>query len=270
MRIVASELPLFSKDIEASKKRKTRIHWHRKHELYYLVNGTTKYFVGEKPYFLQKGNLIFVQKGAQHGTDYEDCLHSKRLLLSFDDDIIPQKFKPFFEELSTDCLIYISEKHLPLIDDIFKKIELENQSQNLYKQHLIELYILQLITLISRLREKAPQPQLAPNDALMYKISNYIRKNYHTNISLESLSESFCINKSYLSRRFKGVFGIGVNDYLTYIRILHAEELLKTTNYPITRIAAECGYNDSNYFSTVFKKTKGITPYKFKQSLKQD
>lgn len=265
MRIAASEIPLFSRQRVRNQKKTSRIHWHQKHELYYLLKGTTKYLIGEKPYFLQEGNLIFVPKGSFHCTDSENCMTNERLLLCFDDKIIPAAYRKYIDDLTMDNLIYIPEKNLPQISELFLKIEKEFEGNNLHKQHIMELYILEMLVLISRCREKAPKPHLNANDAHLYAISKYIRKNYATNITLESLSEQFSINKSYLSRRFKNVFGIGLNDYLTYIRILHAEHLLRTTNYPITRIAAECGYNDSNYFSTVFKKTKGVTPYKFKK-----
>ena len=57
-------------------------------------------------------------------------------------------------------------------------------------------------------------------------------------------------------------------EYLNHIRITAAEKLLIQTDMPITRIAMECGFNDSNYFAAVFKKIKGITPKKF--SLQSD
>ena len=45
-----------------------------------------------------------------------------------------------------------------------------------------------------------------------------------------------------------------------------AEKLLKAKKMPITHVAAACGFNDSNYFSTVFKKIKGITPLKYSKT----
>ena len=97
-------------------------------------------------------------------------------------------------------------------------------------------------------------------------ISQYIRNNYMKDITLRSLSHDFSISESHLSRRFKEVSGIGINEYLTYVRIMNAEKLLRSKKMPITEIAAACGFNDSNYFSTVFKRIKGITPLKFSKS----
>ena len=130
---------------------------------------------------------------------------------------------------------------------------------------MINLCILQLLMLIDRLNSKPPKSTLDEKDMLVNKVAKYIQKNFRSNISLDSLSETFSISKSYLSRRFKTVFGIGINDYITYIRLLHAEKLLQTTDYPITQIAAECGYSDSNYFSTAFKNFKGMTARQFKK-----
>ena len=47
-------------------------------------------------------------------------------------------------------------------------------------------------------------------------------------------------------------------------RIHNAARLLTASSRcSITEVAAQCGFNDSNYFTSVFKKIKGITPYKF-------
>ena len=98
---------------------------------------------------------------------------------------------------------------------------------------------------------------------LIHEISRFISLNYGEALSLDTLSRKFAMSTSHMSRRFKAVAGIGITEYITYVRILNAERLLKTTTLPITEVAAACGFNDSNYFSTVFKRIKGITPLKF-------
>ena len=257
--------PLFSRSMTANAQRVFPIHWHQQHELYYLINGTTKYLVEDRPFFLQTGNLIFIPKGVLHSTDSESCLNTKRLLLSIDDHMIPDNYRPLIEELSRDNIIYMPKEQLPKINALFEKIENEYYSKNRYKQQLIYLYILEIITLIIRFREPNKKPDLNPQAALFYQISKYIRENYDKDISLQHLSEHFSISRSYLSRRFKQMLGIGINDYITYIRLLHAEQLLKNTNYSITQIASECGYNDETYFVTSFKKANGITPFQFRK-----
>ncbi len=270
MKSHARNLELYTDVIADKLKGKNNFHWHKCHELYYLTKGSTKYMVGEKPFFLQSGNLIFVPSGRMHVTEYENIKKCSRILLGFNDDMIPSRFRSFIDELSSDYFIYIPKDHLPQINTIYEKIEKEYRSQNQYKEQILSILILELIVTICRLREKAPKYELSSTDELFYNISKYIQNNFQENLSLDSLSEYFAINKCYLSRKFKHTFGIGVNDYLTYIRMIHAEHLLCNTDYPITRVATECGYNDSNYFSTVFKEEKGITPYKFKKMQMQN
>jgi AraC-like DNA-binding protein len=46
-------------------------------------------------------------------------------------------------------------------------------------------------------------------------------------------------------------------------RISAAERLLRSTDYTVTEVAIKCGYNDSNYFASIFKQVKGISPKKY-------
>ena len=61
---------------------------------------------------------------------------------------------------------------------------------------------------------------------------------------------------------------MGISEYITFIRIINAEKLLLEGDDSITSVAQKCGFNDPNYFSTVFKKIKGITPLKFAKNAK--
>ncbi|MEE1042726.1 MAG: AraC family transcriptional regulator, partial [Clostridia bacterium] len=126
-----------------------------------------------------------------------------------------------------------------------------------------------LITLLINLsRLSADKSDEVKTPSFIQKISNYIGENYANEITLDNLSREFSISKSHLSRLFKNTTGFGINEYITIVRIKNAERLILSTKLPITEIATRCGFNDSNYFSSVFKKIKGMSPLKFKNDNK--
>ena len=52
-------------------------------------------------------------------------------------------------------------------------------------------------------------------------------------------------------------------EYLNYYRIESACEQLLTTDYSITEVALNSGFNDASYFIKIFKKHRGITPKQY-------
>lgn len=96
-------------------------------------------------------------------------------------------------------------------------------------------------------------------------IKTYLDENYIKDISLDELSNKFYINKFYLTRTFKDTYGITINNYILQKKITKAKELLRFTNLNIENIANECGIDDPNYFSRLFKKVEGITPKEYKK-----
>ena len=53
--------------------------------------------------------------------------------------------------------------------------------------------------------------------------------------------------------------------YLTGLRMNRAEELLRSTDWPVKRISEECGFNDPFYFIKAFKKFAGQTPSTYRK-----
>ena len=49
-----------------NKRKFTGIHYHDEYELYYLINGETKYFIGDEIFSVKKDNFVFVPKGMFH------------------------------------------------------------------------------------------------------------------------------------------------------------------------------------------------------------
>lgn len=74
-------------------------------------------------------------------------------------------------------------------------------------------------------------------------------------------------HKEYLSKLFKKSVGTGYKEYVILTHLNAAERLMMTSAKPIREVAMQCGFNDSNHFSSVFKKAYGISPSKYKQLL---
>lgn len=71
--------------------------------------------------------------------------------------------------------------------------------------------------------------------------------------TLPELAQRVCLNEAYLSRRFRQGIGVSPMAYLTRCRVERAAQLLLRTTQPITQIAAEVGWSDSNYFARRFR-----------------
>ncbi|MDZ8119174.1 AraC family transcriptional regulator [Pontiella agarivorans] len=95
----------------------------------------------------------------------------------------------------------------------------------------------------------------------------YLETHFREDLSVDELAESLGISRSHLMREFKKGTGKTVNQYMTALRIEQAKKVLETTS--VTDTAFEVGYNNSNYFSTVFKKQTGLSPLEFQKTLKK-
>jgi len=112
--------------------------------------------------------------------------------------------------------------------------------------------------LIQTLEERNANPdQLERND----KIIAHIQENYKDfNLSLESIADEFNLSSNYLGRTFKKQHMISVSDFITRCRIERAKQLLKDTNLTVSHITELCGFTNTKYFCTLFKKMNGVTP----------
>ena len=82
---------------------------------------------------------------------------------------------------------------------------------------------------------------------------------------LEEMEDISNVSVSYLSRKFKQIIGMGISEYIQMYRINIAKKLLVQSDESILSISSKCGFNDSNYFSSVFKRKEGISPLKYRK-----
>ncbi|NRA43031.1 MAG: helix-turn-helix transcriptional regulator, partial [Pseudomonadales bacterium] len=99
-----------------------------------------------------------------------------------------------------------------------------------------------------------------PNQRIV-RVQKYLTEHYQNDIDVDQLAEQFKVSRSYLMREFKQATSQTINQFLTAHRIDIAKKLLM--DHSVTETAFAVGFNNSNYFSTVFKKMTGKTPREF-------
>lgn len=98
------------------------------------------------------------------------------------------------------------------------------------------------------------------------KLLLHINENLDGEITLEQAAGFLNLGKNYFCSVFKKETGQTFNNYLINIRMEKAKELLKTTALRNYEIALKVGYDNFNYFSTVFKRVTGMYPNKFRKN----
>lgn len=102
--------------------------------------------------------------------------------------------------------------------------------------------------------------------SIAIRVKKIIHSDYgDSNLSLESISQQLNVTRNYLSAVFKKETGMTINKYITKYKIEKAKTKLRDTTYKIEIIANLVGYDDSDYFSKVFKKYVLCTPREYRK-----
>lgn len=119
-------------------------------------------------------------------------------------------------------------------------------------------------------REAAKPNNVAPitkqaSSAMMRSAIKYIDANLAERLTVSGIADKLHIDRSYFSREFSSFANESPKEYILSRRLDRSRHLLQTTNIPIRRIAASCGYSDATQFSRIFKKHTGISPKDFRR-----
>lgn len=89
----------------------------------------------------------------------------------------------------------------------------------------------------------------------------YIDDNFTKgSLVVAAIGKELSYSPKYISTAFKKCYKTGISDYINMLRIQHATTLISQGFTAIGDIALQCGFNDPQYFSKVFKKRLGISP----------
>lgn len=250
------------------------VHWHDELEIIYVksgfltVNISGENYIG-KPgdaFVVSPGNLHFM--GSQTGTvDYFTFLFPLKYIAFRSDDMLDDKL---IEPLNSGHLMISPE-----IKDTVKE-----QCEQLGRVYAAEIdkseskitsQIRKKIVLLQFIHELWKKGFIVENDTtgrntVEKEMVSYIQQNYTGKILLREFGEQFHLSEKYISRYFKEHFHITLSQYVTYLRLEHAKQMLQETDISVTEVAMQSGYQNISYFIRSFKKTYGVSPLKYRKS----
>ena len=100
-------------------------------------------------------------------------------------------------------------------------------------------------------------------EPLPVRIEQYIKTHFTEKLDAAGICEHFYIGRSQLYDISKQNFKMPIAKYIRHLRIEKAKQLLEHSDLSLAEIASECGFEDYNYFITVFRQLVGIPPKKY-------
>lgn len=135
---------------------------------------------------------------------------------------------------------------------------------SLYRQKTVPAILDWLNRLEKGLCTFLPEYKAKNKNYLVENAKKYIREHLHQRIVLQDIAEAFEVSPNYLSQLFKKFEGIGINEYVSNLKIEKSKELLKDGNLKIYEVADKLGFESAFYFSKVFKRVTGLAPKDFR------
>jgi AraC family transcriptional regulator len=96
------------------------------------------------------------------------------------------------------------------------------------------------------------------------RVVNHMRANLDRPMSLSELAGVCGLSATHFSRAFRQALGNPPHAYLINLRLARAIDLLEHTRLPVTEIALSCGFEQSQYFATLFRRKFGLTPSRWR------
>ena len=253
-------------------------HKHEFSEIVFITGGKGQHVVGDESWPLTAGDVFVIGGPQPHAYRSLDNLRLINLLFQ------PEKLgleKPDLVSLPGYHALFTLEPvwrrrhrfesrlHLPPrnLDIVLALVEqLENELRNRAPGFgfMATALFMQIVGLLSRLYGQSCNPSTQHLLRLAHTIT-HLESKPHETVKLNNLASQAGMSPRSFVRAFRAATGLSPIAYLIQLRINRAAALLRSSDKPITEIAFQVGFNDSNYFTRQFVKLLGCSPRHYRR-----
>jgi YesN/AraC family two-component response regulator len=243
-------------------------HFHSTYEIFYLISGTREFFIKDRTFVINEGDVIIIAPNILHRTTNTEMPRHERLIVNIHanemaavNSSYKEILQPLFAEeyMIVKCSLHDRLSIGTLSSHIIQEIQDQKAGFELYALTLV----MQLLIICCRDVQQNSLELLESPSPMHERISEvvrYINNYYMQDLSLPLLAEKFYVSPYYLSRFFKEATGFTFVEYLNSVRIKEAKKLLEQSPLKVNLIARKVGFGSVTHFGRVFKSTTGHKP----------
>lgn len=254
-------------------------HWHYYVEILYVYEGHVLIQAGQKHCRASVGDLVVFPSGLLHQMRPIQTLPTRYAVLKFDLSTIKisraylPRIRQMLSQIGDSLPILLPKEEYPSdyfagrITDALK--ELEERAFGYEANVLSDLssLLMHLVRCYDQ-KETAPSPSESGKrgGSFFDSILEYMDAHADEPLQVQDLADKCGMSYSNFAKTFKEQHGRSCKEYLEYIRISKAEELVLYSNYDLSYIAQEVGFADTSHMIRTYKKFKHETPGQARRS----
>ncbi|MBR4864826.1 MAG: helix-turn-helix transcriptional regulator [Oscillospiraceae bacterium] len=226
--------------------------FHPHGELIYITKGAVPITVDGKSHLLQEGEMAVLFPYLTHA--YEDSPEASALIVLFDPretafDNTLLSFKP-------DCCHTQAAFLAPLME---RAVEMTKRNRPKTAMSYVNAVLGELLELLDLV------PHDGPSGDMTVQVLSYCAEHFTEDITVSSLASALYISESYVSKLFSRHFGCSFREHINGLRIHKAQNLLETTELPISTVMARCGFQNQSTFNRTFRDITGLSPRAYRR-----
>jgi len=256
-----------------SDKVNVESHWHDWIEFTLVMNGEQEIIVEGKANNLSTGDFLMIHQSVIHEATLRNSCAKKTLQIK--ESHLKENF-PMIDLSKINC----NTTTISTLEEYYKYKDLINIYENMIElfskddpeseiglQGLLYLFMYKL-NLNFKVKNDERNTVDSQHNQILTKMVSYINLHYQETIKLEDLSNQFNISKQYIARVFKSGMNCTFKEFLTDVRVKHAEYDIVHTNKALLDICMESGFPNYQSFLKIIKEKNNINPSDFRKEKK--
>jgi AraC-like DNA-binding protein len=233
-------------------------------EIVFIKEGNGSHIIGDRHYHTRKGDLLIYNNGVLH--DEYGNRDTKTSVFCCGVTDVKLNGLPRNHLVSNEqSYVLHSGEAASEIESLMEMMYAQVAEEKPMAEEVCSYLIRALIMLLLQIPQENYVLSESEESILLNEIKAYLNEYYLEDLTLNFLSKKFHISSYYLVHVFKRSTGFSPIQYIIRRRIGEAQSLLINTNDSVTNIAGRVGYDNISYFTTLFSKTVGMSPKKYRQ-----
>lgn len=247
-------------------------HWHYFIEILYMIEGQISVECNGLARFLNCGDLLIIQAHTLHQIKSTNLLPARYDVIKFDLKFlkIPRAYSPYFRYIFSNTqengTLFYPQKLIaetPVSDLIENCIDELRNRQFAYELN-VQSNLSKLLVILIRLIENNRIYENSTNEeqinSFFFNVLEYIDAHSSETLHVHNLAKLSGMSYSNFAKKFKKQYGRSCKEYIEYIKISKAEEMVIYTEFDFNYIAQETGFSDYSHLIRTYKKFKNETP----------